>query len=332
MRTGFWKDIRTPAYVMGPMANVTDAAFRRLIAKYSKPTTADGVRRGGPAAMWTEFVSVEGLLSAGRERLLQDFWYTEEERPIVAQIFGGKPEQFREVAELVRELGFDGIDINMGCPDRAVEKGGAGAALIKDPERAAKIIRETKAGAGDMPVSVKTRIGYNKNELDAWLPRLLAEGPAAVILHLRTRKEMSDVPAHWDVAAQALVIRDSLDSSASKPLILGNGDMYTLAEAEEKVLAYGVDGVMFGRGIFGQPWLFSGQPEPELNEKLRIMVEHTELFEELFKETKSFNVMKKHYKAYVTGFRGAGELRARLMAAGSAAEVRGIAEKFILSR
>lgn len=308
---------------MGPMANVTDAAFRRLIAKYSKPA--------GPAAMWTEFVSVEGLLSAGRERLLQDLWYTPAERPIVAQVFGGKPEQFRLVAELVRGLGFDGIDINMGCPDRAVEKAGAGAALIKDPERAAKIIRETKAGAGDMPVSVKTRIGYNKNEMDAWLPWLLEEGPAAVTLHLRTRKEMSDVPAHWDLAEQALAIRDRLDSSDSKPLILGNGDVYTLAEAEEKVRTSGVDGVMFGRGIFGQPWLFSGRPEPDLKEKLRVMVEHTELFEELFKETKSFNVMKKHYKAYVTGFRGAGELRIRLMAAASAAEVREIAEKFILS-
>lgn len=315
--------MKTPAYVMGPMANVTDAAFRRLIAKYSKPA--------GPAVMWTEFVSVEGLLSAGRERLLQDLWYTEAERPIVAQVFGGKPEQFRLVAELVRELGFDGIDINMGCPDRAVEKAGAGAALIKDPERAAKIIRETKAGAGNMPVSVKTRIGYNKNEMDAWLPRLLEEGPAAVTLHLRTRKEMSDVPAHWDLAEQALAIRDRLNPSGSKSLILGNGDVYTMAEAEEKVRTHGVDGVMFGRGIFGQPWLFSGGPEPDLKEKLRIMVEHTELFEELFKETKSFNVMKKHYKAYVTGFRGAGGLRVRLMAAASAAEVREIAEKFILS-
>jgi tRNA-dihydrouridine synthase len=219
----------------------------------------------------------------------------------------------------------------MGCPDRAVEKSGAGAALIKDPERAAKIIRETKAGAGDMPVSVKTRIGYNKNELDTWLPALLGEGPAAVTLHLRTRKEMSDVDAHWDAATQALAIRDRLDSSASKPLILGNGDVYTLSGAEEKVRAYGVDGVMFGRGIFGQPWLFSGKPEPELDEKLRIMVEHTELFEELFKDTKSFNVMKKHYKAYVTGFRGANELRARLMEAKDAAEVREVAEKFILS-
>lgn len=323
MRIGFWRDMQLPAYVMGPMANVTDAAFRRLIAKYSKPA--------GPAAIWTEFVSVEGLLSAGRERLLQDFWYTEAERPIVAQIFGGKPEQFRQVAELARDLGFDGIDINMGCPDRAVEKSGAGAALIRDPERAGRIIRETKAGAGDLPVSIKTRIGYNKNELDAWLPPLLEEGPAAITLHLRTRKEMSDVPAHWELAGQALAIRDRMDSSPTKPLIFGNGDVYTLASAEDKAREHGVDGVMIGRGIFGQPWLFSGKAEPDLAGRLRIMVEHTELFEELFKNTKSFSVMKKHYKAYVAGFRGAGELRAKLMETENAAEVRHIVEKFILS-
>ncbi|OGR86552.1 MAG: hypothetical protein A3A86_01475 [Elusimicrobia bacterium RIFCSPLOWO2_01_FULL_60_11] len=322
MRTGFWSHIKTPAFVMGPMANVTDAAFRRLIAKYSKPA--------GPAAMFTEFVSVEGLLSAGRKRLLSDFWYTEAERPIVAQVFGGKPEQFREVAELVNELGFDGIDINMGCPDRAVERSGAGAALMKDPTRAAQIIRETKAGAGALPVSVKARIGYNKNELDTWLPALLAEGPASVTLHLRTRKEMSDVPAHWELAEQTLAIRDRADSSATKPLILGNGDVYTIAEAEEKVRQYGVDGVMFGRGIFGQPWLFSGKSEPDLKKRLRIMVEHTELFEELFKDIKSFNVMKKHCKAYAHGFRGANELRAKLMDTESAAEMRTIVEKFIL--
>lgn len=323
MRTGFWKDIKAPAYVMGPMANVTDAAFRRLIAKYSKPA--------GPAAIFTEFVSVEGLLSSGRERLLPDLWYTETERPIVAQVFGSKPEQFREVAELIRELGFDGMDINMGCPDRAVEKSGAGAALIKDPERAARIIRESKAGAGDMPVSVKTRIGYNKDELDTWLPRLLEESPAAVTIHLRTRKEMSDVDAHWDVAKRAVAIRDRMDSSPLRTMILGNGDVYALTDAADKVRASGVDGVMFGRGIFGQPWLFSGRPEPELQERLRIMIEHTELFEELFREIKSFNVMKKHYKAYVSGFRGAGELRARLMEAKDAAEVREITEQFILS-
>lgn len=308
---------------MGPMANVTDAAFRRVIAKYSKPA--------GPAAMWTEFVSVEGLLSEGRKNLLQDLWYAEAERPIVAQIFGAKPEQFRQVAEMLVELGFDGIDINTGCPDRAVEKSGAGAALIKDPERAVKIIRETKAGAGSVPVSVKMRIGYNENELDTWLPRILNEGPAAVTLHLRTRKEMSDVPAHWELAEQALSIRDRLDSSPSRPLLLGNGDVYSMAEAERRAAEAGFDGVMIGRGIFGSPWFFSGKPEPELPEKLRIMAEHTELFEELFKESKSFNVMKKHYKAYVTGFRGANELRVELMEAKGAAEVRGIVEKFILS-
>jgi len=312
-----------PAIVMGPMANVTDAAFRRLIAKYSRPA--------GPAVMWTEFVSVEGLLSAGRQRLLPDLWYADAERPIVAQIFGGKPEQFREVAQMLREMGFDGIDINMGCPDRAVERSGAGAALIKDPERAAKIIRATKDGAGDLPVSVKTRIGYNKNELDAWLPALLAEGPAAVTMHLRTRQEMSEVPAHWEFAVGMIETRDRLDSSASKPLILGNGDVYSLQEAQEQARTHGLDGIMIGRGIFGQPWFFSGQPAPELASRLRIMLEHTRLFAELFQDIKNFSIMKKHYKAYVNGFPGAAELRARLMAAEDLAEVRALTESYILS-
>ena len=311
---------------IAPMANVTDAAFRRLFAKYGKPDVT-----------WTEFVSVEGLLSKGRDKLLPDFWYTEAERPIVAQIFGAKPEQFAPVAELIRELGFDGIDINMGCPDRAVEKQGAGAALMKDPERAKAIIKETKRGAGGLPVSVKTRIGYDRNTLAEWLPHLLEADPAAITLHLRTRQEMSDVPAQWEAAREAAGIRDRHGFNVP---ILGNGDVASLAEAKEKAATYGIDGAMIGRGIFGAPWFFSGK-EPDLRERLRIMVEHTELFEQMFIKgdvsavsatnypLKNFDVMKKHYKAYCHGFDGAKELRIQLMEAGDAAEVRAITDKFM---
>lgn len=300
------------------MANVTDAAFRRIIAKYGKPDV-----------FWTEFVSVDGLLSAGRGKLLIDFWYTEPERPIVAQIFGGAPERFGKAAELIRELGFDGIDINMGCPDRAVEKQGAGAALIKDPERAIKIIEETKKGSGGLPVSVKTRIGYNQNEISEWLPRLFEADIAALAVHLRTRKEMSDVDAHWELAPAVVELRDKY--SPETP-VLGNGDLKNIEEAKNKIEASGMDGAMFGRGIFGNPWLFSPHGAPELPEKLRVMVEHTGLFEELYKSNlpygkgalKNFDVMKKHYKAYVNGFDGAKELRLKLMAAGDSKEVRAI--------
>ena len=364
MQFGFWKKLKKPIFAMAPMANVTDAAFRRIIAKYGKPDV-----------MFTEFVSCDGLMSVGREKLLVDFMFTEAERPIVAQIFGSKPDNFYKTALLIQELGFDGIDINMGCPDRNIEKQGAGAALMKNPKLAQEIIRETKRGAGKLPVSIKTRIGYNKNILSEWLLALLETEPAAIILHARTRKEMSSVPARWEVIADAVRIRDGYDNTKNKTLILGNGDVKDLADAEEKIKATGADGVMIGRGIFGNPWLFAGchlplakreregvaevsaptppppasqaralragTPSPPaspceawragraegddrdssrafgmtvgVKEKLRVMVEHTYLFEKLLGEHKNFDIMKKHYKAYVNGFNGAKELRIKLM-------------------
>lgn len=315
MDRGFWDKLKKPIFVLAPMANVTDAAFRRIIAKYSRPQ--------GPAVFWTEFVSVEGLLSRGREKLLPDLWYTESERPIVAQIFGGKPEQFFEVAQLLVKLGFDGIDINMGCPHDGVEKSGACAILIKDPARAKQIILETKRGVAaagsSIPVSVKTRMGYNNNEMDTWIPALLETKPAVLTLHLRTRKEMSAVPAHWDQAARAVELRNL---HSPETLLFGNGDVQDLAQARQKVAETGVDGVMLGRAIFGNPWLFS-EKIPTVQEKLNVCLEHTKLFEELFgpgkgigsDRLKPFDVMKKHYKAYVNGFDGAKELRMKMMKA-----------------
>jgi len=310
--------------VLAPMANVTDAAFRRLIAAYGKPDV-----------MYTEFVSVDGLLSDGRERLLPDLWFTEAERPIVAQFFGAKPEYFYRCALLAQELGFDGIDINMGCPDRAVEKQGAGAALMKNPELAKKIITETKRGAGTLPVSVKTRIGYRSNVLQTWLRELLSAEPVAVTIHLRTREEMSLVPAHWEFAREAVAIRNE---AGSKTLLLGNGDVKSRGEAIAKSQEYELDGVMIGRGVFGSPWLFNPQEEaPLIQNRLRTLVEHTELFERLFRSDqnatreslKNFDIMKKHYKAYVHGFEGANELRIKLMAAEGADEVRRIITDFL---
>ena len=305
--------------VLAPMANVTDAAFRQIIAKYGKPDV-----------MFTEFVACDGLVSAGRDKLLVDFMYTESQRPIVAQIFGSKPENFYKTALLIQELGFDGIDINMGCPDRNVEKQGAGACLMKNPKLAQEIIRETKRGAGKLPVSVKTRIGYNKNSLSEWLPALLETEPAAIILHARTRKEMSSVPADWGTIADAVRIRDEYKS---KTLILGNGDVQDLADAEEKIQATGADGVMIGRGIFGNPWLFNRKidyAKMPVAEKLRVMVEHTYLFEKVLGEHKNFAIMKKHYKAYVNGFDGAKELRVKLMeGAETAADVERIVADFL---
>lgn len=319
----FWETLPKPFFVLAPLANVTDAAFRRVIAKYSRPA--------GPAVFWTEFVSADGLVRAtpeGKAKLMRDLLYTEAERPIVAQLFTANPETMEAAARLAQELGFDGVDINMGCPDRTIEKQGAGAKLITTPERALEVIRAAKRGADHIPVSVKTRLGYNKDVLEEWLPVLLKENPAAVTIHARTRKEMSKVPAHWERVKRAVEIRNEM---GSKTLILGNGDVKNVEEAKKRVEETGADGVMIGRGIFGTPWLFS-ESSPTLEEKLEIAIEHTKLFEELLGDIKSFAIMKKHFKAYIEGFDGAKELRVKLMDAKNAAEVENIIHAFLVAR
>ena len=322
----FWKELPRPFFVLAPMDDVTDVAFRALIANHASPEV--------PHVMYTEFTSADGLLladEAGKKKLLKKLEFADGERPIVAQLFTALPEHMESAAKLCAELGFDGFDINMGCPDRAVEKQHCGAALIKDPALARELIRAAKRGF-DGPVSVKTRLGYNVDELETWLPELLAEDPAVVTLHARTRKEMSDVPARWDRIARAVAIRDALGSPAR---IVGNGDVQDLADARAKAAASGADGVMLGRAVFGNPWLFSGKYEGKeipVKERLKVMVEHTNLFEKKFKGIKRFDVMKKHYKAYVSGFDDAKELRVELMGAKDGKEVQRIVKAFLLRK
>ena len=295
----FWDTLPKPFFALAPLEDVTDAAFRRLIAKY-----------GRPDVMFTEFTSADGLILAdedGQKKLRKKLIYSESERPIVAQLFTASVERMEAAAKLVAGLGFDGFDINMGCPDRAVEKSGCGAALMKNPKLARELIRVAKKSG--LPVSIKTRIGYNTDELDSWLPELLAEEPAAITFHARTRKEMSDVPARWDSIARAVSIRDKLGSGT---LIIGNGDVRDIAEARAKAAETKCDGVMLGRAIFGNPWLFAGH-EPTKEEHLRALSEHLTLFEELLGATTHYAVMKKHFKAYIFGWNGAKELRTRLM-------------------
>ncbi len=300
------------------MADVTDAAFRRIIAS-----------RGKPDVTWTEFVSADGLARApeeGRKKLLLDLVYTESERPIVAQFFTASPEYMKQAAALAVELGFDGVDINMGCPVKKVLNQNSCSALIKTPELAKAIVRAAKEGAGDLPVSVKTRIGFNKVEIETWIPALLQEEPAVLIVHLRTVKEMSQVPAHWELMKRIVEIRDQM---GVKTLIFGNGDVKDLADAYQKCEETGCDGVMLGRAIFGNPWLFKKGYTPDLQEKLQTLIEHTKLFEELLGHQKSFAIMKKHFKAYVNGFDGAVELRGKLMETNAAAEVAKIIQEFL---
>ncbi|MDO8492329.1 MAG: tRNA-dihydrouridine synthase [bacterium] len=355
MKTNFWQKLqpkadqpgaeKKPIFALAPMADVTDAAFRYIIAKYSKyggqeigkygKFTPHLQASGGPDVMWTEFVSADGLMSPGRGILLNDLKFSEGERPIVAQLFSGNPEKMREASALCARLGFDGIDINMGCPDRSIEKQFAGAGLIKNPKLAKEIIQAAKSGANGLPVSVKTRIGYNKDEIDTWIQALLEEDIAALIVHVRTRKEMSKVVARWGDLSRIVAIRDKMKKET---LIIGNGDLKDLNEAREKVQESGADGAMLGRAIFGNPFLFRNknvpssserQSLPTTDEKLQIMVEHAKLFEKLLGQTKSFAIMKKHFKSYVSGFDGAKELRTELMEAENAEQVETIVKKFL---
>lgn len=352
----FWQSLPKPFLVVAPMADVTDAAFRRMLAKYGSHERADG-SIGGPDVMWTEFVAADGLMRAtpeGKEKLMADLIYSEEERPIVAQLFSSNEEHMEQAAKLCRELGFDGVDINMGCPDRSIEKQGCGSAMIKNPDSAKAIIRAAKRGAKDIPVSVKTRIGYHQDEIDTWIPALLSESPAALTIHARTRQELSKVPADWERINRVVALRDKF---APEVLIIGNGDVLSPEDAEEKMRKSGADGAMVGRALFGNPWFFhptkrlphqltalpthgvdrekiikesTQQSEFEyitLEERLRVMVEHTKLFEELL-EFKNFAVMKKHYKAYVNGFYGASELRGNLMEQNSSTEVERVVHDF----
>ncbi|HEY1037132.1 MAG TPA: tRNA-dihydrouridine synthase family protein [Candidatus Paceibacterota bacterium] len=387
---GFWKGIHErarsenrPLFVLAPMADVTDCSFRHVISKYGKPDV-----------VWTEFVAADGIVRAtpeGKAKLMRDLIYniespdfalvgagkTVSERPVVAQLFSSNPEYMEQACKLVAELGYDGVDINMGCPDKSIEKQGCGSAMIKTPKRAQEVIRAAQKGAvrapkaefgdsaelikryeaGDetalvhLPITVKTRIGYNKNELETWLPALLEAEPAVVTIHARTRKEMSKVPARWEHIARAVEIRDEffdkkfaeqkangevVDETA-RTLIFGNGDVQTVAEGVQKYDETKAEGIMIGRGIFGNPWLFESIRRPgyeavipTVEEKLRVMLEHTYLYEKHLGDIKSFAVMKKHYKAYVNGFDGAKELRLELMEkADGFDQVREIVERFL---
>lgn len=312
--------MKKPIFALAPMANVTDTVFRQIVAGC-----------GRPDVFFTEFVSCDGLCSEGKAKLLKNLKFNKKiERPIVAQFFGSKPENFYKCARLALKLGFDGIDINMGCPDKKVEKQGAGAALMKTPELAQKIIAETKREAGKLPVSIKTRIGFNKSEIETWIPCLLKAKPDAIIIHGRTRKEMSNVPAHWDLIGKAAEMARGLGI-----LIIGNGDVMSLSEAKEKAERYNLDGVMVGRGIFGNPWFFNPNIKPNditPKDRIALLKKHLKLFDKTWGSKKHFDIMKKFFKMYISGPRfqrgpangcgwnGAKNLRAKLMEAKSVKE------------
>ena len=295
----FWKQLKKTFFILAPMADVTDMAFRQII-----------IETGRPDVFFTEFVSADGLCSEkGRPKLLPHLKFGENERPIVAQFFGSKPENFYKCAQLAVELGFDGVDINMGCPAGKIVKQDSGAGLILNPALAQEIIYQTKRGAGKLPVSVKTRIGYNSIITEEWIPKLIEAKPAAIMIHGRTQKEMSKVPVHWDEIGKAA----KLCHDAGIPII-GNGDVMSYQEGLDKAKEYNLDGIMIGRGVFQNPWIFSasgGNHTPQ--EKINLLKKHIHNFLELWGDGKSFDVMKRFIKIYINDFEGAKTLRDELM-------------------
>ncbi len=327
----FWEKLNKPIFALAPMEDVTDCAFREMFARYGRKMQSSGLSE--PAwndfVMFTEFVSTEGLMHPeGCKKLSIDLTFTKIQRPIVAQIWGADPEKFYRSAEYAASLGFDGIDINMGCPQSKEIQANSCAALIRTPKLAQEIVRATQKGAGNLPVSVKTRLGYSKtDEMESWLLYLLETQPQVITLHARTKKEMSKVPAHWDKITEAVSIRNR---EKSNTLILGNGDIASRQDGLNKIAQTGADGVMVGRGAFGNPWFFNNLQEmPSLPQRLAVMIEHAQLYEKLFTGIKSFAIMKKHFKAYCSGFDGAAELRAKLMDAKDTSEIVSVVSEFL---
>ncbi len=321
----FWQKISKPIVGMAPMASVTDIAFRELFVQY-----------GSPDIFWTEFVSADGLSSPGREVLQRDLAFTEQQRPIVAQFFTDNTENLMNAVRLAKSLGFDGVDINMGCPEKTIEKQGAGAALIRTPDRAVQLIEAAQKAAQEthdatpLPISVKTRIGYNTDEIDTWIPTLLCTGIDALSVHLRTRKDMSATPARWDTMSRIVALREKY---APKTRILGNGDIGSRSEAEQKIQETGCDGVLVGRSLFGNPWFFNKTVRHNrlsVSDRLQACITHLALCHQFGGDGKPFFNIKRYFvKGYVSDFDGAKELRIALMKTKSISEMQQYLREFL---
>jgi nifR3 family TIM-barrel protein len=304
------------------MEGVTDAPFRQIM-----------LQAGKPDVMFTEFTSVDGLFSLGWDHVKQRLEYDDNERPLVAQIWGLIPENFFNAARLLKELQFDGVDINFGCPVKDVIKMGACSAMINNKALAAELIAATKEGlSGEIPLSVKIRIGFDKPQTEAWVGFLLEQGIEALTVHGRTTKELSKVPADWSEIAKAVNVRNQMKSST---VIIGNGDVVSREDALQKSQETGVDGVMIGRGVFQDPYLFQ-KPNPKsqisnnnnniIEKRLELLLQHMHLYEAYWEGAKPFANLKKYFKIYCQGFNNAKELRVQLMEASSSSEVERILE------
>ncbi len=314
----FWNELNKPIFILAPMEDVTDTVLRQVIA-----------RCGKPAVFFTEFTNVEGMFSKGERHVTQRLRYTEVERPLVAQIWGTYPENFFKAAKKLIDMGFDGIDLNMGCPASGVMHKGACSGLINNRPLAKEIIDATKEGAaGIIPVSVKTRLGFRAIDFD-WIAFVLEQNPAVLTVHARTVSEMSKVPAHWDRLQTVVEMRNAMNSTT---LIIGNGDVKSLGDAQQKVAEAGADGAMIGRGIFDNPYLFSGAitlSDKTPQEKMQLLLDHMQLWIDTWGDTRHFPILRKFFKVYANGFPGAQDLRMQLMETQSPEETERVVQSFL---
>ena len=361
----FWHNLAQPIIGLSPMDGVTDPAFRFMVARYGKPDV-----------QFTEFVNVDEVCHGG-DPVWSQLRYDAIERPIVAQIYGADPDKFYQVAQVVCELGFDGVDINMGCPSKNVSARGCGAALIKNPPLARAIIRAVQAGVREwasghridaiglrprvvhqvqafasvragvvpksrlpIPVSVKTRLGYDSVVIEDWVALLLEERPAAISIHGRTLAQMYRGRADWEAIGRAAKL-----ARETSTLVIGNGDVESMADLVGKVRSTHVHGALIGRGALGNPWIFLAKawaraqvnespiPEPlsavPLEERFQVALEHARYFESLGGASR-FSAMRKHLGWYCAGFFKAAEVRSQMFRATSSCDVERILDRVLM--
>ncbi|HGH7393677.1 TPA: tRNA dihydrouridine synthase [Staphylococcus aureus] len=316
MKENFWSELPRPFFILAPMEDVTDIVFRHVVSEAARPDV-----------FFTEFTNTESFCHPeGIHSVRGRLTFSEDEHPMVAHIWGDKPEQFRETSIQLAKMGFKGIDLNMGCPVANVAKKGKGSGLILRPDVAAEIIQATKADG--LPVSVKTRLGYYEiDEWKDWLKHVFEQDIANLSIHLRTRKEMSKVDAHWELIEAIKNLRDEI---APNTLLTINGDIPDRKTGLELAEKYGIDGVMIGRGIFHNPFAFEKEPREHTSKELLDLLRlHLSLFNKYEKdEIRQFKSLRRFFKIYVRGIRGASELRHQLMNTQSIAEARALLDEF----
>eukprot|EP01029_Cantina_marsupialis_P030718 TRINITY_DN8417_c0_g3_i1.p1 TRINITY_DN8417_c0_g3~~TRINITY_DN8417_c0_g3_i1.p1 ORF type:complete len:332 (-),score=24.40 TRINITY_DN8417_c0_g3_i1:71-1066(-) len=323
----FWHNIQGPNFSLAPMEDVSDTSFREIVLK----TMQDGKLN----LLFSEFTSVEGMTHpVGHEKVKHRLRINDSEKELlkqknvklIAQIWGKDPEKYYKTAQYIaQETDFDGIDINMGCPVKNVVKNGCCSALIAQPELAKEIILATKE-ATNLPLSVKTRIGFKEVVTESWISHLLEMPIDALTIHGRIQKQMSDGLADWNEIAKGAQLRNEL---APQIKIIGNGDVESYADGLQKIAQHGLDGVMIGRGIFKNPWFFNPDKETiSTEEKLALLKEHTRVFEATWGRDKNFAILRRFFKIYTNEFKGASALRNELMSTSNAEEVYQALEQF----